>query len=184
LFVVSNARLPVLVSVVVPENIATLFAAPPLMVPAPEVPELPLAPVAPELPELPRVPDVPEDPADPALPAVPDVPVLPLLPFAPEVPADPDVPLLPAVPAGVNANDAVPKNPTPLATELVNEVALTVPATETCDPLSVIIESPRCSELVLFGILFVVKFVSFPILLKVCGPIISTDEVVPAPTAC
>ena len=163
----------------------------------PELPELPLAPDVPELPlvpdvpELPLVPDVPELPPVPEEPDVPDVPELPLVPDVPEEPDVPEVPLLPdepfapevpevpAVPAGVKANEAVPKNPTPLATELVNEVADTVPATDTCDPLSVIMESVRCSNPALLTNRFCVKSVSFPTLLNVGGPIITTDEVVP-----
>jgi len=156
----------------------------------PVVPELPLVPVVPELPvvpdvpELPEVPEVPELPEVPVVPELPLVPVVPLEPDVPELPDVPDVPELPAVPAGVNANDAVPKNPTPFTIELVNEDAETVPATVICDPLSVIIESLRCSAFALLTNLFVVKLVSLPILLNVCGPINTTDEVTPAPAAC
>jgi hypothetical protein len=78
----------------------------------------------------------------------------------------------------------VPKKPTPFEIELVNEDADTDPLTVICDPLSVMMESERCSELLLFGILFVLKFVSFPTSLKVCGPINNTDDVVPAPATC
>jgi hypothetical protein len=38
----------------------------------------------------------------------------------PLLPAIPDVPDVPLVPDGVSANEAVPKNPTPFDTELVN----------------------------------------------------------------
>jgi hypothetical protein len=145
----------------------------------PVEPELPDVPVVPELPLVPAEPDVPADPEVPVLPDDPDVPVDPLDPAVPELPEVPDVPLDPAVPAGVNAYDAVPKNPTPFTIELVKDDAETVPATVICDPLSVMIESVTCSNPLLFNILFCVNNVSLPTLLKVCGPTITTDEVTP-----
>jgi hypothetical protein len=158
----------------------------------PEVPALPLVPVEPELPLVPALPDVPftpevpeepDVPAEPLVPVLPDEPDVPVEPELPEVPELPDVPELPAVPAGVNANDAVPKNPTPFTIELVKDDAETVPATVICDPLSVIIDSTTCSSPSDFNTLFFVNNVSFPTLLYVCGPINATEDVIPFPAS-
>lgn len=98
----------------------------------PEEPEVPVLPELPDVPELPRVPDVPELPLEPELPLLPDDPFVPLLPDVPDdplvplLPAVPELPLVPLVPAGVSAKDAVPKNPTPLASELVKDTAVTL----------------------------------------------------------
>lgn len=67
----------------------------------------------------------------------------------------------------------------PPATELVYDVAVTVPATEICDPLSVTIESVTCSSPAPFNNLFCVNKVSLPILLNVGGPITKIEEVTP-----
>ena len=100
-FVLSQWKFVLLLRAVVPVKYATLFAAPPLMVPAPDVPALPLVPAEPDVPVLPLVPvepELPDVPDDPDVPALPLVPELPDVPFAPEVPADPEVPVLPEEP--------------------------------------------------------------------------------------
>lgn len=63
--------------------------------------------------------------------------------------------------------------------ELVKLVAVTVPATETCDPLSVIMDAVTCSNPADFSILSVGITISLPTLLKVGTPIIRIDEVTP-----
>jgi hypothetical protein len=155
----------------------------PLVPDEPEVPALPLVPVVPELPdvpvvplepdvpvepELPEVPVLPELPEVPDSPDVPDEPVVPDEPEVPDVPDEPEVPLLPevpevpAVPAGVNAYDAVPKNPTPFVIELVKLVATTVPATPISAPLCETIESAMWSS--------PVAYVKYPLVRPTSSP--------------
>ena len=97
-FVLSQWKLVLLLNVVVPVKYATLFAAPPLIVPAPDVPELPFAPLAPLVPELPFAPLAPLVPELPFAPLVPDEPLVPELPEVPELPLAPEVPDEPLVP--------------------------------------------------------------------------------------